>query len=715
MSHLPTLRNKTPLIIDFETHFTSQVSLKRMSLRRYIAATHITALSVRFAGQAVTLLSDAEVAAAAPWLAEAFQHDDVVVVAHNNPFDVRVAHYKLGLPWPKWSLCTLDLARASWPNLFQSYSLDSLSRCLRGMPPKLTIDLRPGQHSPAELAAYVSRDAEACEFLYHRCLERLPDVELALAAMTSEARSLSLVLDQTRATAAIDLFTRVTMDAARDAALKLGLSSADYTSVFGLAGGVVKSVKPHAVKQALRENLGFHTSTISVKKINPEKLRHDPTAGAALRSLGKAGTALSNQRRVTALTHDTEVDLNLRYAGSHTYRWTSTGEGKGVNFLNLPKHDPVIAKPLRQIISVKDRVLVRGDAAALEYRMVGWWTKCPYVEHLYLSDMFADPYIAFGKAATGVTCGKKDPIRKVWKETVLGLGFLMRVRTHAMRLAQMLATEAARAAAAGKTPDITIDDFRQICQDNKWSMPQSQYLRTFKTQSGLDEAIIAVAHHTWELFHHIHPEIQQTAAWIRQMLEAVAGASDPERALRVSLRHRRAPDPSRVRFEIDDGMYGPSIKVTCGPWVPTLRWSHLGVRRNAFGEFGLCTTTSRGDKSVTDNLTIENITQAMGRNAMAFGLLKLWCDGWFAPLNVHDEGLIACPPDLPTLLRARDALSDTFRPGGYVSGLFDWACVMDPQKITLSRTLWDEDPEAIDPDLWGRVARGDATVLDILP
>lgn len=712
---IPLLRNKTPLVIDYETLYTPTLSLKRMSLRRYLAATTVTAQAVRFGGQSLVSLTPAAIEATLPLLAALFVRDDVVVVAHNNPFDLRVARYKLGLPWPKYSLCTLDLARASWPNLFQSYSLDALSKAITGMPPKLTIDLRPGHHTDAELEAYVLRDVEACEYLYHCCLNRLPDEELALAAMTSEARGLSLSLDHPRALKAIDLFTQVTADAAKEAAGQLGIDPSGYASVFGLDGGAVKSVKPHAVKAALMENLGFHTSTISMKKINPEKLRQDPQAGAALRSLGKAGTALSNQRRVSALTHDTEVDLNLRYAGSHTYRWTSTGEGKGVNFLNLPKHDPVVAKPLRQIISVKDKILVRGDAASLEYRMVGWWTHSQHVEHLFTNDVFADPYVAFGTAATGKTCDKKSPIRKVWKETVLGLGFLMRVRTHAMRLAQMLATEAARALAAGKKPSITLDDFRQMCTDNHWRMPQTPYLKTFKTQSGIDEAVIAVAHNTWELFHQIHPEIQQKADWIKALIDSIAASQDPDKALAISLRHRRAPDPARVKFELDHGMHGPSLKISCGPWVPTLRWSNLGVRRSMYNEFTLCTTTTRGDKPVTDNLTIENITQAMGRNAMAYGLLKLWTDGWHAPLNVHDEGLIACPPDLGVILAARDALADTFRPGGFVSRKFDWACVMDPRQITLSRTLWDEEPDAIDPDLWGRIARGDKTVLDILP
>jgi hypothetical protein len=712
---MPILRNKVPVFIDFETYYTSKLTLKRMSLRRYLAATHVTAMTIRMGGVSVSAVGDAEVQSLLPAARGLFESDEVVVVAHNNPFDLRCAHYKLGLPWPKWSLCTLDLARAAWPNLFRSYSLDALGDVIQGMPKKIKIDLHPGKHTTEELRAYVEQDGVAADYLYHAALSRLPDVELALAAMTSESRQMSLALDAKKAQLAITLFTDVVTKAAKEVADQLGMETVDYSAIFGMDMKTVRSVKPAAVKAMLMENLGFRTDTISIKKINPEKLRRDPKAGATLRALGKVNGTLSHTRRVSSLLLDDEVDLNLRYAGSHTYRWTSTGEGKGVNFLNLPKHDKAVAKPLRQIISVKDRMLVRGDASSLEYRMVGWWCRSKHVQQLFESNLFADPYIAFGHAATGQWCGPKDPVRQVWKTSVLGLGFLMRPRTHALNIAKMLATEVAAAQAEGRATKISLNDLEALCRTNNWHMPQTPYYKEFRTKSGLPEAVIAVAHHTHELFHQIHPEIPATGRWITAMLETVAASSNPEQALAGMLKHRAAPNPDVVKFEIDHGMYGRSIKITCGPWVPTLRWSNLGVRRNVFGDIGLCVSTTRGDKFITENLSVENITQALGRNGMAHGLLKLWTDGWPAPLNVHDEGLIAVPPDCGTIVRARDAMAETFGPGGYVSKDFGWACVMEPKKITVSKTMWDADPDDICPDFWKRVEAGDQSVLDLCP
>lgn len=718
---VPDYKSLTKVRLDYETVYTSKMSLKRMSLRRYLAATEVTALSLKVADSpALVFMGRAQVDTILPYLAQLFERDDVLVTAHNSPFDLRVSHYKLGLPWPKHSLCTLDLARAAWPNLFQSYSLDYLSKTIQGLPAKLKIDLAAGKHTDVELMQYVMRDVEAHAVLLDYCMRRLPNDELASAARIAKSRELSLAVDHDRAAKALDLFAGIILKHADDAKKGLDLrDAAEFAQVFGLDGDKIRSIKAAGLKKHLREHLSFHTDTISVKKINPEKLRQDPVAGAALRDVAKVNATLSHTRRVSALMNDTEVDFNLRFAGSHTYRSTSTGEGKGINFLNLPKHDKAVAKPLRQIISVKDHLLVRGDAANLEYRICGWWTGCKAVEDLYTKDVLADPYIEFGFNATGVRCGDKDPVRQVWKKCVLGLTFLMRPRRHALELARMLADAAAEAVATGKKPKITLGDLQQICQNNRWRMPQTKYYRTMKTQLGLDDAIITVAHYTHELFNQVHPEFAQKANWLLDLFDLVCRSSDTQAAINAMYQDKRAPLKTRLGITVDPGMVGKSLAVCCGPWWPTLRWSDIGVRMDKFNEMRLSIITQRGYWPVTDSLVIENVTQAMGRNGMSLGLGYLHHNIKFPyVLDVHDEGLIAVPTngsEMTLLPIARDCMEAVFKPGGFVAQKYDWACVMDPKKITVSRTLWDADPAEIDPNLWDRIRAADKTVLDLLP
>ena len=718
---VPDFKTKTLLRLDFETRLGPKLTLKKMSLRRYLAATEVTALSMKLGdGPTMAFMGMAQILAILPTLRDLFARDDVIVTAHNSPFDLRVCHYKLGLDWPQWSLCTLDLARAAWPNLFQSYSLDYLSKSLQGMPAKLSIDLNPGKHTDIELMQYVMRDVDAHAKLLDYCMSRVPNDELAAASRIAKSRELSMAIDHVRAAKALDLFAGIILKHADDAKKGLDLRDLEeFAQVFGLDGDKVKSIKAAGLKKHLAEHLSFRTDTISIKKINPEKLRLDPVAGAALRDISKINGTLSHQRRVSALMNDAEVDFNLRFAGSHTYRSTSTGEGKGINFLNLPKHDKAVAKPLRQIISIKDHLLVRGDAASLEYRMAGWWTDCAFIRDLYTKDVMADPYIEFGVAATGVRCSPKDPVRQVWKTCVLGLTFLMRPRTHALAIARMLATAAAEAVASGKPAKITLDDLRAMCKSNGWRMPQTQYYRTMKTQLGLDDAVITVAHHTHALFNHVHPEFQEKASWLMELFDLVSRSNDPMKAVEAMYRLKHAPARHKVGIVVDPGMVGKSLAVCCGPWWPTLRWSDIGVRQTKYNDVALSIITQRGYWPVTENLLIENITQAMGRNAMSLGLGKLHYEhGWDHVMDVHDEGLAAVRLDadvLTNVARARADMTEIFKPGGFVAQKFDWACVMDPKKITISRTLWDEDPADFCPDLWDRVAAGDMSVLDLLP
>jgi DNA polymerase III epsilon subunit-like protein len=703
----------TPVVIDFETRLDSRLSLKKMSLRRYLAGTDVTAVAIKIGDEPATaFIGAAEVQSSLPLLASLFQSDQCVIVGHNLfGFDLRVAHYILGLDWPKHARCTLAMARAAWPNLFKSYSLDSIAKSLTGCPKKLEINLHEGLHSDEELREYVARDADAAYYIYQAALTRIPEQELHLLEATGRACQLSLKIDRNLGEQALDQFTKiVTEHAAQAAKGLLAENSQDYASVFGLDGTNIKSIKPHGVKALLAENFGFQTNSISLKKMNPEKLRQVPEVGAALRSLGKANAALSHQRRVGALMRDDVVDLNLSYFGSHTGRWTSTGSGKGVNFLNLPKHDKAVAKPIRQMLSVEGKLLVRGDFSALEYRMNGWLCKCKYITDLFANDLFADPYVEFGFAATGKRCGKKDPIRQVWKTCVLGLGFLMGVRTHSLNLARMLGNALAESIASGKPPSITLADLEQICRDNGWHAPRGKYYATLRTQLGLPDAVVAVAHHTHALFHNVHPEMKRLADWLMLACETVSRGG----TVAPLYQHPDAPDPARLLLELDRGMVGPSIQLTCGPWTPTLRWSNLGVRQTPFGP-ALCCITTRGDRKITPNVTLENVTQTGGRNGVSQGLLGLMDIGWTHLLNIHDEILIACNPDVNELRHARNSLVAACGPGGQVSNLFDWACVIKPSDITVSRTLWDEEPDGICPDFWKRIDAGDKTVLDLLP
>lgn len=635
---------------------------------------------------------------------------DVVFVAHNSAFDIRALHYQWDMPWPTWEICTKDLACGAWPNQPGGYSLDNLSRCFPFVPSKIEIDLREGMHTPEEVREYVVRDVEACAALYWAAVGRLSDEELRIAAATAHARNLSLVIDRDKGRKAVEAFARRTKEQATEAAKALSVQdAADLQSVFGFDGSEVRSIKPHGVKALLLDRLGFETDTISSKKINPTQLRKNPKAGAVVGSLSKANSALSHTRRVRAFLNDAMVDLNLSYAGSHTFRWTSQTAGKGINFLNLPKHDRHVAPLIRGMLSLSDSLsLVRADAMALEYRMNCWLTGCQHGVALFDSDPFADAYVGFGDAATGHRCDKKDPIRQVWKMTVLGLGFLMYIRTHALNLSRMLAGEAAAAEAKGEKPKISVDDFRDICRRNGWVLHRTPYIDRVLRETGMDTAVLTVAQKTYDLFHAVHPEFRRFADWLEWAVQTLL--RNPQADV---YRRRTAPDPDRVWIEVDDTLTGRSLRVRCGPWYqPTLVWRDVGVRADRYGEVCLCSVKAgnRGYQKMSPNILIENVVQSAGRNAIADGMLAL-CDRHRYILNVHDEVLLAVPFTCPDVLRAMLDLVRVYGPGGVVSKKWGWTCLINPDEVNVSRSLWEDDVRGIAPDFWSRIAAGDSGLL----
>lgn len=714
------LRDKIPLVIDFETHLTRDISLSKMSLRRYIANTHVTWFAMALGNAPTSVFTGTSLTPFLPDIRRAFEHDEVVVVAHNSAFDVRVARYLLGLPFPRHELCTVDLAHAAFPNQPGGYRLENLGKSFDWMPEKREIDLHEGKHTDAEMAAYVASDVECCRALYDACLARIGDEELLLAELTTRSRQLSLDIDHAKGRKALDTFVQQVQDSAKRAADRMEIGP-DVSKVFGLDGNKIKSIKPHAVKELLAEQFGFETETISKKKINPTKLAQNTNAAATVEDISVANRGLSHQRRINSMLQDTQLDLNLNYFGSHTGRWTSKSDGKGINFLNLPKHDKLVAPLLRGMISVAgDTLLVRGDAATLEYRMNGWLTDCQHTTDLYGADIFADAYTSFGELATGQAVPKSQ--RPVWKTTVLGLGFLMGPRTHALNLAKLLADERARAEITGTTPNVTLDTFRDICKQNNWAMPQSPYYKRVRSQTGLDATVIALAHHTHDVFHKIHPEFKLFAEWMGATVRELATSRDPIDTLNRAYARRNAPSPAKVRLKVDDDLQGRSVRVMCGPWYqPTLTWRDIGVRKDAFGNFGLCCVKegNRGYRQLTPNILIENVVQAAGRNAMAEGMLHMYdpngVHGYQHILNVHDEVLLAVPDRYIDVLYARDNLLTVYGPGGIVSKKWDWTCVMNPDEINVSRSLWEEDVLDIDPQFWDKLKEGDDSVLTRIP
>lgn len=677
-----------------------------MTLRQYLGATHVTMLSWAIDSDPVVSYTAHQLYTEAgflDWLRAAFQSDEVTVVAHNAAFDVRVAVFLLGLPWPKRIHCTLELAHAAWPDQAGGYSLAALGRSLGLAQQKLAINLHAGGHTPTELAVYCANDVEMCREIHTKAFSRLDPREIATAEMANDIRELYFEVDGQRVAAAFSQFGTVAADEVKAALTHLG---ADGDEAYGWSDDShqVKSVKPQTLKKLLRENLGFDTQTISIKKLNPAKLVANPEAERVVRHTSKANKALSHQRRVGVFAGVREVDMELGYHRAHTGRYSSPSVGRGLNLHNLPKRDPAVAKPIRSMYRLPDGYcFVRADAANVEYRMEGWLTGCYHTEKLFTRDILADPYSAFWQAVTGVLVSKKDPARQVAKAAVLGLGFIMGVGTWIGELMKAL---------ADPTFKVSLADLQKVCADQGWGMVTNQWVLAQQTKHHAPWEVAAVAYHTREGFHKIHPEFKRLADWLMGVLLRLAGSIPGREQAVIDAAYKlpAAPDRNKLDLRLDPGLERTSVRVAVGGWCETLTWRDMGMHDTPLGfVFSSMKSGNKGFRKLSPNVVIENATQACARNALVKAKHALRKLGWPYLLSVHDELLIVCQRNRNDVLRARRDLISVMGPGNQLG--FDWAMVVDPDEINVSESLYEENLGA---SWWAALAGGQENLLDNL-
>jgi hypothetical protein len=527
-----------------------------------------------------------------------------------------------------------------------------------------------------------------------------PD-EIRVMELTQNIKELVFNVDQTRIAAAITDFNQQIATHSAAAIAVLGDSDA-----FGEdADGTVRSVKPQALRAALLDNLGFDTPTISLKKMNQEKLRQDPVAASALESAAKVNKALSHKRRTKTFAGVVQIDAELTYFAAHTGRFSSRNSGRGLNLHNLPKRNPAVAKPIRSLFRLPDDLcFVRGDFANVEYRVSGLLTNCQHIQELFTRDILADPYSAFWKAATSQTITKKDPARQLAKAAVLGLSYMM---------GQQRWTDELMRALTEPTFKVSLADLETICATNNWALPADQRTRTILAKLRCPAAVATVAYHTREKFHAVHPELGRAARHIEAtVVRAMSLGFDPPQA-------QRALDTLNLRaitLRDDRTLQAQTVRAVCGYWpAATVSWRDLLVRQTPFGTGP--TFVRAGSRPVARfsvNIAIENLVQSAARNALCMGLLELDRRGFPYVLHVHDEVLIVCERTTSAVNAARAALLDVFGPGGWLSRQgWEWSVLINPAEIGVSQSLWEDD--TLSEQLWPRIANHDAAALENLP
>ena len=831
-----------PVFVDIETYMDDTVSLRSMTLRQYLAASHLLTMAIsvgyddvpqvfytkEYPGPAGALYVDDVLKRTLQLLA---RDPKYVFVAHNAAFDMRGMRAYLDMPHPINVWCTLEGSMGAWPEMPDGYKLSNLSEKLlpKGLG-KYEVDLREFEYVRKKvlkklflshrevsdsvweslciitkaadiewdrelvsvellakvIAAYNVQDVIAMREIYKLQIPRLHPREQAVALRTHHQRRHYFCVDQDRLAELTEKLDLATLEAANNAGEYL--TKEQLKEVFNRQNGSLTSVRsarlkgilnastpdqalptPKAKKGKQKAGLTVYdpseddefyknaretplqlvdeefTST-SLKKISPLQMARNPNAAAVLAQTSRANKMLSHKRRSGVFTGVTTVDAELGYARATTMRFSSPSCGRGLNLHNVPKHDVVIAKPVRKLFRLPDNLcFVRADLANVECRVESLLTNARVGIEMFDEtrggDINADPYIMTWKAMTGVLIKeKKSPIRQVAKGAVLGLGFIMSATGYAKVLLNTL---------ADKKSGVTEATLRELIISNGWKLPDNDGVSNVMKNLGCSQIVALAAFSVQRVFNETFPEYARTAGWIVGLASEIAscgpGHEGVERAkmfIDRAYTMTTAPDRNLINITaINDGLGdNTSMKVGCGFWPTTLTWREPKNRVIDFGDRRQALTVRKASgeiKPFTRQLAIENVTQAAARNAMCMGVEKLDAIGFKDVIHVHDEVLIIVERKRLDVLAARDALVTAFGPSHGMP--WAWSILVKPDEITVTESLYEDEDDIArflpskgpdkkvilgaddkpvmvpGPDRWGKIERDEPGCLLNLP
>jgi len=433
-----------PIFTDFETFYSKEYSLKRMSTQEYI---YDPQFKVHGVGLAAGKNKPVWVTAAnvRQWLEKIIPGN--VVVCHNATFDYAILEWHYGVR-PKLIIDTVSLSRALIGERLRSHSLDSIANYLlkeeKGGYLATTMgyrDLSPDQER--QLAAYCLQDVELCRKIFYKLIPHLPPRELQVMDLVSRMYTEpALYLDNELLTEYHSQVVAKKMRALDDA----GVESVDEIRsdkrfaelLTNLDVEPPTKVSPAWLKkpEAERDPDKQYAYAFAKTDSDFQALREHPDervqALVEARLENKTTIAESRAEAFINASRYGKFPVPYLYSGAMTTHRLSGGGG--FNLQNLPRKGTL----RKAIHAPPGHKLVVGDLAQIELRLTlalgaefvrmnGFdWTKCGEYKALHMLADGADLYCDFGRDLYGreITRADEEDRHKA-KECVLGSGYQM--------------------------------------------------------------------------------------------------------------------------------------------------------------------------------------------------------------------------------------------------------------------------------------------------
>lgn len=441
----------TRIVIDFETYYDKDYSIKKITAEQYIRDSRFECIGLSIkVGDQPTQFFRAET-----WIPELKQllitHKDHIIVSHNAMFDMGILGIRYGIHPRNLGDTVAMSAVVGLDRCAGRSNLDGLSAYLRtigyNIPTKGDYvqnmeGVRIADMSPtdwAQYSEYCKTDSDICAAMYDIMLPYMPPDELQMISATIKMfTNPSVKLDTELLEDYQQRLIQKREDLLAGVARKVGLAGAD-------------ELAPHlrsTVKFAkLLESIGVTVPTKysekqdkmipAVAKTDHEFLELVASENELISTLCEARLGAASNLEMTRCKRFIDISkrglmpVPLRYAAAHTGRY---GGSDKINLQNLPKRKG--DKSLRRSMTApNDHVLIATDSSQIECRVLAYAAQELPLINIFLnkddpysdmaSNIYGIPYDVIYREAKIERTKEGIVRRNVGKTTELGCGFGM--------------------------------------------------------------------------------------------------------------------------------------------------------------------------------------------------------------------------------------------------------------------------------------------------
>ena len=422
------------LTIDFETYYSKEFSLGKLTTEEYVRDKRFEVIGVAVKAtegnyyHTATALYDTPTAIwfsgskkqTAKFLAQ-FDWSNSTVIAHNAMFDMAILNWHFDIR-PKRIVDTIAMSRAlhsvevgnGLAALAEHYNLGAKGTEVEDALGKKRLDF-----TPEELEAYGGyciQDVELTHKLFHVLNKDFPKLDLALIDLTTrmftepvlelDKHVLTRHLDSVLATKA-ELMAKVTHEKTK---LTSNPQFAELLREYGIEPPTKISLRTG------KETYAFAKTDEEFKNLQEHE---NPTVQALVAARLGVRSTIEEKRtqRFLDIADRGSLPIPLRYYAAHTGRW---GGSDKINMQNLPR-----GSQLKKAMCAPDGYrFVDCDLSQIEARMLAW-----LAEATELVTAFAQGDDVYKIMAAAIYDKPQDEITKeerfIGKTTILGAGYQM--------------------------------------------------------------------------------------------------------------------------------------------------------------------------------------------------------------------------------------------------------------------------------------------------